>query len=116
MPEYFAGQIETPRPVVVISSGKLSESLQTLSQALRTQKLFTVSYLLSHLNAENTAGYIFIVSVKEGFTEARDLANTVKFNISSTEELLDLIEHSAGVRYSESWYEKLYAKRNDREN
>jgi hypothetical protein len=117
MPEYFEGKIEAPKPIVTIGPGDPSKSIRTLKRALETQKLFTVSYMLSHLSATNTAGYIFIVAVAEdGMMEVRDLADTVKFKMSSTSDLLDLIEHSAGIKYSELWYQKLYAKRNDRAN
>lgn len=116
MPEYFEGEIQTPKPIIVIGPGAPIQNLDKIRAALQAHKVFTISYLLPHLSTQNTMGYILVIKNDGGRIEAGDISESLKFELNNANEILDLIEHSSGVRYSEEWYQRLYAKRNDRAN
>ena len=116
MPEYFEGERNVPMPIVTIGPGASSKNLDKIRLALNQHKTFTISYLLPHLNESNTLGYVLVIKNDGNQVEASDVCETLMFKLVSAQEVLDLIEHSSGVRYSEEWYQRLYAKRNDRAN
>lgn len=116
MPEYFEGEIQTPKPIITIGPGAPVQNLDKIASALQAHKVFTISYLLPHLSAQNTLGYILVIKNDSGRIKAGDISESLIFDLKNANEILDLIEHSSGVRYSEEWYQRLYAKRNDRAN
>lgn len=116
MPEYFEGEIQAPKPIIVIGPGGPIQNLDKIRAALQAHKVFTISYLLPHLNAQNTLGYIIVIKNEGGRIKAGDISESLTFDLNSANEILDLVEHSSGVKYSEEWYQRLYAKRNDRAN
>ncbi len=116
MPEYFEGERTVPAPIVIISTGDPTRNLDKIKLALDQHVSFTISYILPHLTESNTLGYVLVIKKDENQIEASDVCGSLKFKLLSAEEVLDLIEHSAGVRYSDLWYQRLYSKRNDRSN
>jgi hypothetical protein len=116
MAEYFDGEIPAPKPIFLIGPGDPIHNLEIIAEALKANEIFTISYLLPHLRAQTTLGYILVIKTSGGRIEATDISGSIALDITNANEILDLIEHSAGVRYSEDWYQRLYIKRNDRAN
>ncbi|MEB0134616.1 hypothetical protein QN362_04645 [Actimicrobium sp. CCC2.4] len=110
MPKYFDGEVSLPFEIVRLTSTEITPA--ALDAVFSTRDGATISVVFTGFEA-GCLGYIINVRKQSVAFQIVNIAGETELVVTSTERLVDLIEHISGIRYVEEVQNVFYGSRNN---